>query len=281
MAVLFCLPLLVAGWGLAGSFASTDVAAPTPAEGVFYGSLSSSSVLGVTILDPLAATEVIAAAKTVSAGLLVGVLPVLVVYGLVRGRAFCGWVCPVNLLLEGLDWLRRKLGLQVAEQTVPRRAKIGIAAGVVVLSALLSFPVFQAFSPIGAVNRGILFGAFSGLGVLAAIAVLELFWSRRVWCRALCPLGGVYEALGRIGQVNVAIDHDACIHCGKCEAACLADPEILQPALAGEDRIVRAGDCMACGACIDACPTDALAMSLGRARAKQPANAEEPGLSEA
>ncbi|WP_241156625.1 MULTISPECIES: 4Fe-4S binding protein [unclassified Adlercreutzia] len=267
MLVLFCLPLLVAGWGLLGQMADGDVAVPTPAEGLFYGSLSSSSVAGVTVLDPFAALQVIAASKSFDVAWLVGALPVLVVYGLIRGRAFCGWVCPVNLLCEAVDWLRAKLGLRVAERVLPRRAKIGVAAGVLVLSALVSVPVFELFSPISAINKGILFGSVSGVLTLAAIVVVECVWGRRVWCRAVCPLGGFYEVLGRVGLVNVKIDHAKCVHCDACAHACLADPEILAPALAGDDVIVRAGDCMACGSCVDACPTGALKLGVGRTRA--------------
>ncbi|MGN0960196.1 MAG: 4Fe-4S binding protein, partial [Coriobacteriales bacterium] len=86
----------------------------------------------------------------------------------------------------------------------------------------------------------------------------------RVWCRALCPLGGFYEAVGTVGQVNVKIDHEACIGCDACKRACLCDPEILDPALAGTESFVSAGDCMACGKCVDACPTNALKLGLGR-----------------
>ena len=50
------------------------------------------------------------------------------------------------------------------------------------------------------------------------------------------------------------IDHKACVRCDACRRACLADPAILSPALDGDDVIVRAGDCMACGACVAACP---------------------------
>ncbi len=266
MLVLFCLPLVAAGWGLAGKFSGGDAAVPTPAEGVFYGSLASSSVGGVTLLDPLAALQVAAASRDLAPVLAVGVLPVLVAYGLVRGRAFCGWVCPVNLLGEATDWLRRRLGIEVRERAVPRHAKLGVAAAVVALSALVGVPVFEMFNPVGAVNRGLLFGALAGVWTLVAVLVCDLLWSRRVWCRALCPMGGLYEALGRAGQVNVAIDHDACVQCDRCKAVCLADPVILEPALSGEDVIVRAGDCLACGACVDACPADALRFRLGRSR---------------
>lgn len=267
MLVLFCLPPLLAGWGLAGLFAGGDGEVATPAEGVFFGSLSSSSAAGVPLFDPLSAAEVMAASRSLLAGsALVGVLLVVVAYGLVRGRAFCGWVCPVNLIGEGVDAARRRLGVAVPERTVNRRAKIIVALAVVVASALVGFPVFELVSPIGAVNKGLAFGGFAGAGTLVAIVIAELLVSRRLWCRSLCPLGGVFQVLGRAGQVNVAIDHDACIHCDKCVRACLADPEILTPVLAGEDAFVRAGDCMACGACVDSCPTRALRFRLGRLR---------------
>ena len=262
--VLFAAPLVVAGWGLLGIGSGTDDALPTPADLPFFGSLSSTTIFGAEVLDPFAMLETIAAAKTFEAEWLLAALPVLAVYGLVRGRAFCGWVCPVNLLLEGVDALRRKLGIEVREAPVPRHAKLWIALCVLALSALTSVPVFESFSPISAVNKGILFGATAGVWTLLAIVLAEVFWGRRVWCRALCPLGGFYEALGRVGQANVGIDHKACVRCDACRRACLADPAILSPALDGDDVIVRAGDCMACGACVDSCPTRALSLALGR-----------------
>ena len=104
MLVLFCLPPMLAGWGLAGLFVGGDGEVATPAEGVFFGSLSSSSVAGVPLFDPLGALEVTVASRSLlAASALTGALLVVVVYGLVRGRAFCGWVCPTNLLLEGVE----------------------------------------------------------------------------------------------------------------------------------------------------------------------------------
>ena len=174
-----------------------------------------------------------------------------------------------------MDFARRKLRIDVREMPVPRHAKLWIALAVLGLSALTGVPVFEAFSPISAVNKGILFGAVTGVWVLLAIVLTELFWGYRVWCRSLCPLGGFYEALGRFGQVNVKIDPVACIHCDACKHACLSDPAILEPALDGCDAIVRAGDCMACGSCIDARPTRALSFTLGRASKPAAPNGEE------
>ena len=107
MAALFCLPPLAAGWGLfnlVGAVVADPVA--TPAEGVFFGTLSASSLFGINLLDPYSILQVAAASKSFALSWLVGLLPVLLVYGLLRGRVFCGWICPVNLLLgeAGRKW---------------------------------------------------------------------------------------------------------------------------------------------------------------------------------
>jgi ferredoxin-type protein NapH len=92
--------------------------------------------------------------------------------------------------------------------------------------------------------------------------MVELFWGHRIWCRALCPLGGMYQVVGVVGLLSVKIDHDACIKCNKCKQACLCDPLILDAAVAGESDRVRSGDCMLCAKCVEACPSGALKISV-------------------
>ena len=267
VAILFFVPLFAVGWGAAGlGFSSPEEPLATPDGFAWWGSLSSSHLFGLDLLDPFAALQVAVAAKSVAFAGLAWTLPVLVVYGIIRGRAFCGWACPVNLLCEFVDWLRVKLGVAVRERSVPRRAKVGIAAAVLALSAVCSVPVFELVNPISAVNKAVLFGSFAGVFTLVAIVVAELFWARRVWCRALCPLGGMYETLGCVGLASVKIDHDSCVNCGACQKACLCDPEILDAALAGEADRVAAGDCMLCGKCVDACPHAALHIGIAAPR---------------
>ena len=145
-------------------------------------------------------------------------------------------------------------------------AAVLVAAAVLALSAVCSVPVFELVNPISAVNKAVLFGSFAGVFTLAAIVLAELFWARRVWCRALCPLGGMYETLGCVGLASVKINHDACVNCGACQRACLCDPKILDDALAGEADRVAAGDCMLCGKCVDACPHSALEIGFALPR---------------
>lgn len=261
--LLFSLPLLVAGWQLLGQTPGADVRVPTPADLVFYGSLSSSSILGFDLMDPFAALQISLAAKEFLPAVLLAALPLLIFYTLIRARAFCGWVCPVNLVLELIDFIRTKLGIKVKERVLSRRVKIGVAAAVLLISALVSFPLFEAFSPISFINKGIIAGSTVGLVTFIAIIIVELFWAHRVWCRALCPVGGLYEVLGRLGLVNVRMEYDKCIHCGICQNTCLSDPVILDEVLEDKAQAVLSGDCMLCGACVDKCPTQALAIKIG------------------
>jgi ferredoxin-type protein NapH len=266
---LFAAPVLISGWSLFGLTEGGTDAVATPASLPFFGSLSSSSVVGLSLLDPFATLEVIAASRSVELSWLGGAGLILGVYTCVGARAFCGWVCPVNLLLEGVDWLRRRLRLPTIEGAVPRHTKLGVAAVFLIAAAITGRPLFESLSPIAAINKAVLFGSFAGTTLLVALVFVELFWSRRVWCRSLCPVGAVYEAAGRLGLFKVRIDHAVCTGCRRCQKDCPASPEILDPPITGESDCVRAGDCMRCGACVDACPQGALRIAVSRRRRLQ------------
>jgi ferredoxin-type protein NapH len=259
---LFAAPLLVSGWSLLGLTPPAEDVVPMPADLPFYGTLSSSSIAGVTLLDPFATLEVIAATHQVELSWLIAASLVLIPYALLGARVFCGWVCPVNLLLEIVDWLRKKFKIPVVERAIPRHTKRWVALGFLLIAAVTAKPLFENLSPIAAVSKGILLGSLAGIVVLAAIVLAETFWAHRVWCRSLCPVGALYEIVGRIGIFKVRINHDVCTQCQRCKQVCLASPEILDPAISGEQDRVMAGDCMRCGACVDACPERALKLGI-------------------
>lgn len=266
--LFFLVPVVASGWALMGTDLQGDAindAVATPMQFAWSGTLSSSTIGPVTLMDPFVFLQTVAASKAFDPAWLLAALPPLLVFGIVRGRAFCGWVCPVNLVLEVVDAWRKKMCPKriLPERKLPRHAKLGVALAVLVLSALVSIPVYEIFNPISFINKGLVFGSAVGGITLVTIILLDVFWGHRVWCRSLCPMGGFYEALGKVGLVKVGINHEACIKCGNCKKACIASPEILEPVVDGPSNKVCAGDCMICGKCIDACPTHALSMGIG------------------
>ena len=74
------------------------------------------------------------------------------------------------------------------------------------LSALLGVAAFEAVSPIGMLQRGLIFGAGRASLAVAAIFVLDVFALRQGWCGTLCPLGAFYSLVGRFSLVRIGFD---------------------------------------------------------------------------
>lgn len=220
-------------------------------DNFFFGTLASSTILGIPLSDPFAALQITLATKKINFAYLGGALIIFVFYLLIRGRVFCGWVCPVNTLLEFTDKIRNYIKLP--NKHYNRHTKLYTALLVLILSFVASIPVFELITPINNTMRNLLFIFGIGAWVLLAIILFEVFVSKRGWCRYFCPLGGFYQSIGRVGLFAVKFDHDACVGCNSCRSVCMADPVILEKAINREETYVSAGDCTLCGLCVDDC----------------------------
>jgi MauM/NapG family ferredoxin protein len=112
--------------------------------------------------------------------------------------------------------------------------------------------------------------ALGSLILLAVVLGLGLL-TRRLWCRSLCPLGGLLGLLGRLAPSRRRVTA-ACTECGQCQAAC--------PMQAiGEDPFrTRPSSCIQCKSCQAVCPVDAISFSM-RPPADARFRAEPEGLS--
>ena len=63
---VFLAPVFLAGWNLFGGTVGGDNAMGTPADVFFYGSLSSSSIFGINLLDPFAFLQYVLASKSLA-----------------------------------------------------------------------------------------------------------------------------------------------------------------------------------------------------------------------
>ncbi len=226
------------------------------------GTVWSSLIFGLDVTDPLAATEAVAAGKTIYLPLLLSILPLAIVT-LLLGKVFCSWICPANLLFEITGKLRgllRFAEIPPAEVKFSPANKYVLLAVGLLIAAIVGLPIFALIYPPAALSRllhGWIFGTpITGvLVVIGVIVVFELLVSPRWWCRVMCPGGALYGLIGWPRLWRVKLDAGRCTHCRKCEPAC-------EPGL---DPVTESHgiECDNCGECVKACPEQALRFSVG------------------
>lgn len=221
------------------------------------GNFASSEILGVLPLaDPFIFLQSIAAGHRPIMLAVIGVLTIVAFYFVVGGRAYCSWVCPVNVVTDTAYWLREKLGL-TRDRKLDKRTRIWIMVAALLASAASGTIAWEFLNPVSLLQRGIIFGIGAGWGIIAAVFMLDLFVTRRGWCSHLCPVGAFYGLIGATSLVRVsAINRTACTDCGACFKAC-PEPHVITPALKGTGTyLILSGDCTNCGACMDSCYID-------------------------
>lgn len=236
------------------------IASPLIGRSFFQGNLSAGKLSGIGLTDPLAFLQATLASRTFVASFLGSALLVGAFYLLIGGRTFCGWICPVYLVTELGDKIRRRLG--TGGRKYPLAGIRWSLVATLGISLVAGIPAFEIVSPIGITTRAIMFKAWVPLLLVVGIVVIEIAVARRIWCRSLCPVGGFYSLLGRISPLKVGFTQQRCTGCGECSRVCPVE-EVLVPALGGGSRQVVSGDCTRCGDCIDVCPTRALGVDVG------------------
>jgi ferredoxin-type protein NapH len=240
------------------------------------GNLSASKFAGaVPLADPFAVLQMLAAGQPLAWEVLVGAALVVAFFGLVAGRAFCGWVCPMNLVTDAAAWTRR--ALKVPGDLVHLRAssRYIVLVLALLLSALTGLAAFEWLSPVSALPRELIYGAGLGLLGAAGIFLLDAFVLKHGWCGHLCPLGACHALIARPARLRVAFDDATCTHCGDCVRVC-PEPRVLNFAEAAARGAVAPGECTQCGRCIAICPERSLSFAL-RPHAPRPDVPVNPG----
>jgi ferredoxin-type protein NapH len=105
---------------------------------------------------------------------------------------------------------------------------------------------------------------------VALLLLVEIFYTRRAWCRYICPIGLTYGFVDIASPLRVVYHLDRCTHDGLCKPVCLV-PHVLDVVL--RNRAVRehqpiAADCTRCGRCVDVCPHQALTFNFRGVRTR-------------
>lgn len=234
-----------------------------PLAGVWLvkGNLASSLTLGaLPLTDPFVLAQTLLAGHAPGASALIGAGIVLLFYGLLAGRAYCAWVCPVNAVTDAAAWLRRRLRL-TGGRAPSRQLRWWLLGAVLAASALTGQAVWEAVNPVTLTQRALIFGGGLAWAAVAAVFAYDLLAAPRGWCGHVCPMGAAYALIGSKPLFRVAATHASrCNDCGDCYAAC-PEPQVLVAPLKGKDGagpVVTARECTACGRCVDVCSTDVL-----------------------
>jgi len=230
--------------------------------GVLTGNLSSSRVFRtVPLSDPYAVLQILASGQALASTVLVGALIVLLFYALVGGRVFCGWVCPVGLVGDGSRWLKRRLAIR-GQFRISRSLRYWIMALALPVSALSGVAAFEWLSPIGIVQRELIYGPGLSLVItLAMLVLVDLFVAQSGWCGSVCPLGAFYSLLGRLSLLRIGFSLERCDHCGDCAVVC-PEPHVIDFRAMAQTGFVDSGDCLNCARCLEVCPRDAYHFAL-------------------
>jgi len=241
---------------------------------VISGNLSASLLLDtIPFTDPHIFLQTLAAGHwRPAAELVMGVAILLLFYGLVGGRVFCAWVCPVNLITDAAAGLRRRLGLK-GGANLSRSTRYWMLAATLLLAFVTGGLAWEMVNPVTIIHRGIIFGMGLGLGlgwlVVLGIFLFDLLIAKNGWCGHLCPTGAVYALIGKISLIRVRADgRDHCTDCMDCFMVC-PEPKVITPALKGGEGsspVIRSGACTNCGRCIDVCEEGVFWMGARRAR---------------
>ncbi len=238
---------------------------------ILKGTFGSSLLFGtIPLADPYTTLQVLATGFVLGADVLLGAAIITLFYFVVGGRAFCSWVCPINMVTDLANWLRRVLKLdreEVNYRFLKRSARYWIMVLGLIVSAVVGVAAFEVLSPITIMQRGIIFGFGAGISVIIAIFLFDLFGVKNGWCGHLCPLGAAYSLIGSKSLIRVKHDHEACTNCMECKVVC---PENQVLWMVNKESVsVTDGECTNCGRCIDVCGDNALGFSIRTMAKKQ------------
>lgn len=242
------------------------LAGPLAGAWIVSGNLSSSLALGVLPLtDPFVLLQSLAAGQVPYKTALIGAAIVIAFYIVAGGRAYCAWVCPVNIVTDAAAWLRRKLGIRKARAPSPA-TRYWLLGGTLAAAYASGALAWEFVNPVSMTHRAVIFGGGLAWGVVIAVFLFDLVVASRGWCGHVCPQGALYALIGKASLLRISARrrHD-CNNCADCYVVC-PEPAVIPPALKPRDRaatpVITAGACNNCGRCIDVCSKDVFQFTL-------------------
>ncbi len=165
-----------------------------------------------------------------------------VVIGAIRGRFWCGWVCPRGSFFDYVmsRFSRNKPAPKWLRSKAFRRGVLIFLMSMMTVQLTLAWPNPQAI--------GRVFIMLLTVTTLVGIG-LAVAYKPRTWC-TFCPMGTMASWVSR-GKRPLNINPSACTSCSACSKLC---PMYLNPSQPDPSHAA----CIKCEQCVARCPRKAL-----------------------
>lgn len=207
-------------------------------------------------------------------GLIAGsviVFAFLFLLGILLGRAWCAWFCPVAGLSEVGAMINDK-AVNVKKLAFIRYSIFGIWFAVMVTGFVLAGGI-KGFDPLHLTENIVSidepYKFINYYMVLIIFVVLTITIGKRGACHSICwmePFLTAGELVGRalhLPQLKIRSIPSACVNCEKCSKKCPMSIDVSGEIKSGG---VKSLTCIRCGECVDGCPKKVLCYSMKSGR---------------
>ncbi len=209
----------------------------------------------------------------------------LLVFGLIFGRSWCSWVCPLGFVQD--MFIRIRKALKIGYYNLPDNLKqtsvivrwffvvalIFLAMGIGIPHFFLKEYQYDLVTPFcqicpskqifpcveGRFKEMLRVDTISTLSAVMSYLAIGFFvfyllttsFIRRMWCR-LCPMGAVLGLFNRVSFLSLRKEGKRCTKCGVCQRSCPV--QVTEVYEEKEKEKIASSDCTLCFRCVEMCP---------------------------
>ena len=200
-------------------------------------------------IDPLITLVMSIAGRSVAPGVFVSAF--MLVFAVVSGRLFCGWMCPLGAMQDAIGFIIRKKPEKNIPFGAPGRAvKFFVLAAVLAITAIAGTGGAMIADPLVMMSNLITLNLALPNALMLLAAAAPVFFVRRFWCRFLCPLGALYAIPALAAPFRRVVAKGGCNSCGACYRDC-------RMGAIRKDASYVKHECVLCMDCIYSCSTHA------------------------
>ena len=199
---------------------------------------------------------------------------VVVILALAARGFFCGWICVLGSIQEGIravgvairkrvpilrkagKFIDKKMNFAKNIDHILRFSRYAVLAWSLIGAGITGTMVWRNYDPWSAFLSVLEFQISTAFVVLFVVLFLSLFMDRP-FCRYACPLGAIQGLISKVSPVSIERSAENCIACALCNKACP-----MKLPVSTRTRVTDGG-CIGCLECVAVCPSrDALALTF-------------------